>query len=70
MDEAYDPLSYENIARSVVGALIAREPEPLPPPRPFQGPGVYAIYYTGGFPPYQPIGGPGCDQPIQSQQTQ
>ena len=64
MDEAYDPLSYENIARSVVGALIAREPEPLPPPRPFQGPGVYAIYYTGGFPPYQPIGGPGCDQPI------
>jgi hypothetical protein len=49
---AYDPLDYENLAKSVVQALLAGPPGPLPPPEPFEGSGVYAIYYHGDFAPY------------------
>jgi len=62
--EPYDPLSYENLARSVVTALIEREPEPLPPQGAFTGAGVYAIYYVGGFPPYGAMMSPDCARPI------
>ncbi len=62
--DAYDPLSYENLARSVVGALMEREPEGLPPGQPFAGPGVYALYYQGPFEAYQPLASPGCERPI------
>ena len=51
----YDPLDYENLARSVVEKLFDQEPGPLPPPVPFGGAGVYAIYYFGDCPAYQPI---------------
>jgi len=44
MSDAYDPLDYENLARSVVSALLENEPQVLPPPEPFTGAGVYAIY--------------------------
>ncbi len=44
----YDPLNYDNLARSIVRALLDRSPEPLVPD-PFPGPGVYAIYYRGGL---------------------
>lgn len=46
MTEAYDPLDYGNLARSVVDALLDQERTPLPPPTAFTGAGVYAIYYT------------------------
>jgi hypothetical protein len=62
--EVYDPLSYENLARSVVTGLMDREPRPLPPPAPFEGAGVYAIYYTGPLPAYAPIASPACERPI------
>jgi len=62
--EAYDPLSYENLAKSVVGALMDREPEPLPPQESFAGVGVYAIYYVGEFPPYAAIASPDCERSI------
>jgi len=62
--EAYDPLSYENLARSVVGALMEREPEALPPAQPFAGPGVYALYYHGPFEAYQPLPSSACEAPI------
>ena len=45
MTEPYDPLSYDNLARSVVDALLNTDSKPLPPDR-FEGAGVYAIYYT------------------------
>ncbi|MBL7223643.1 MAG: Eco29kI family restriction endonuclease [Candidatus Brocadiae bacterium] len=64
MVEPYDPLSYDNLARSVVGALIERAVGPLPPRTPFAGPGVYAIYYSGGFAAYASISSPDCTQPI------
>jgi len=53
--EAYDPLNYDNLARNVVVALLERPPEALPPPTAYEGSGVYAIYYHGGFPAYAPI---------------
>jgi hypothetical protein len=49
--EVYDPLNYDNIARSVVTALFERPLQPLPPSR-FAGSGVYALYYQGDFPAY------------------
>lgn len=53
--EPYDPLNYENLARSVVQALFGRTQEPLPPTESLGGSGVYAIYYRGDFEPYQRI---------------
>lgn len=43
---AYDPLDYNNLARSVVEALLGTRPSTLPPDA-FDGSGVYAIYYGG-----------------------
>ncbi len=48
MTSLYDPLDYENLAKSVVRALLDGSPQPLAPD-PFPGPGVYAIYYRGGL---------------------
>ena len=48
MAEIYDPLSYNNLARSVVNALLSADREPLPPDQ-FDGSGVYAIYYNGAL---------------------
>ena len=42
----YDPLDYENLALSVVNALLSTELVALPPDR-FEGAGVYAVYYRG-----------------------
>jgi len=47
LTQPYDPLDYENLARSVVNALLANSASPLPPTENVIGSGVYAIYYTG-----------------------
>ncbi len=64
MSDAYDPLDYENLAKSVVGALLGNPLEPLPPSEGFSGVGVYAIYYGGDFEPYAPIAGADSEIPI------
>ena len=64
MIDAYDPLNYDNLARSVVAALLEKEPEPLPPIKLFGGAGVYAIYYTGDFKAYTLISKPKYKTPI------
>jgi len=46
---AYDPLDYDNLARSVVQALLSGPEVPRPPAEAFDGSGVYAIYYHGKF---------------------
>ena len=53
--EAYDPLDYQNLARSVVQALLDGPERPLPPAEPFDGAGVYAIYYKGDFSAYSAL---------------
>ncbi len=51
----YDPLDYENLGKSVVTALLSRPAKPLRELRPFNGAGVYAIYYSGDYPEYRPL---------------
>ena len=53
--QAYDPLDYDNLARSVVDALLAAAQESLPPSETFEGAGVYAVYYHGDFEGYDTI---------------
>jgi len=53
--QAYDPLDYDNLAKSVVQALLTASQVPLPPCECFEGAGVYAIYYHGDFRHYSPI---------------
>jgi len=62
--QAYDPLAYENIAKSIVNALLEQRPVPLSPLDQFSGVGVYALYYGGDFPLYAPIAGAECRFPI------
>ncbi len=64
MTEAYDPLDYDNLANSVVTALLGKGISPLPPAESFAGSGVYAIYYMGDLPCYSHISSPRCKVPI------
>ena len=43
VSEAYDPLDYDNLAHSIVHALLDRSPVTLPPTEGFPGSGVYAL---------------------------
>jgi Eco29kI restriction endonuclease len=52
MAEPYNPLDKLNLGRSVVEAMLALPATPLPQLEPFDGAGIYAIYYHGTFPPY------------------
>jgi hypothetical protein len=49
----YNPLDLENLGLSVLTAMEAREPQPIASVGVFEGAGVYAIYYTGDFRPYE-----------------
>jgi len=64
VSRAYDPLDYDNIARSIVEALLRQTPVVLPPGEKFDGAGVYALYYTGGFELYRDISSPAFEVPI------
>ncbi len=46
----YNPLEKRHLAESIANALLVRPVGPLPPEDPFEGAGVYVIYYTGGLP--------------------
>ncbi len=64
MAKAYDPLDYENLARSVVTALLESASTALPPTETFSGSGVYALYYTGSLPFYSHISSSDLHKPI------
>lgn len=51
----FNPLDRKNLGASVAQALLQQVPIPLAKVDPFNGAGVYAIYYTGNFKPYDPI---------------
>jgi len=55
MSGAYNPLDKINLGRSVAEALLLRQVAPLSQTADLMGAGVYAIYYTGNFAPYQPV---------------
>lgn len=60
----YNPLDRKNLGRSVEYALLIREPRPLNGLPAFRGAGIYAIYYCGDFPMYEPISGTDWRVPI------
>lgn len=51
----YNPLDKIHLGESVADAILRRPVEPLPPAESFIGAGIYAIYYTGDYPPYERI---------------
>lgn len=52
---AFNPLLPRYLGHSISRAFLEQACEPLPPERPFQGAGVYAIYYRGNCPYYRLI---------------
>lgn len=55
MTKAYNPLDKFNLARSIEAELLERKPVPLASAETIIGAGIYAIYYSGFFAPYEPI---------------
>jgi hypothetical protein len=53
--QSYNPLDKIHLGESVVRALLAQPVVALPPPEPFIGAGIYALYYTGDFSAYGKI---------------
>jgi hypothetical protein len=51
----FNPLDKRNLGISVAEALAQQPWNPLPPTAAFVGAGIYAIYYVGDFPLYEPI---------------
>lgn len=51
----FNPLDKLSLARAVAKALLEKPCHPLPPAESFTGAGIYAVYYTGRFPPYEKI---------------
>ncbi len=51
----YNPLAKENLGASVAEALLGRKPRSLGDLSPFDGAGVYALYYHGAHPAYARI---------------
>ena len=64
----YNPLDKLNLGQSVAQALLAVAPLPLSQTDHLRGAGVYAIYYKGAFPAYEPVAkrnqGENPEQPI------
>lgn len=51
----YNPLDKINLGASVAKAMLESAIHPLNALEPFQGAGIYALYYTGNFEPYAPL---------------
>lgn len=51
----YNPLDKINLGASVAEAMLESPVRPLGSLEPFQGAGIYALYYTGGFEAYAPL---------------
>ncbi|HDS1095122.1 MULTISPECIES: Eco29kI family restriction endonuclease [Stenotrophomonas] len=51
----FNPLDKKNLGASVAEALLTKEVHPLGELSPFDGAGIYAIYYTGDFEAYEQI---------------
>jgi hypothetical protein len=54
-DRFYNPLDKDHLAESIVREFFKGPLHALPPPEPFAGAGIYALYYRGDFPLYRHI---------------
>ncbi|MDQ6665573.1 MAG: Eco29kI family restriction endonuclease [Acidobacteriota bacterium] len=55
MEQPYNPLDKIHIGENIRDALLKQTVHQLEPGERFPGAGIYAIYYTGTFPAYQPV---------------
>jgi hypothetical protein len=53
--EIFNPLDKRNLGVSIADAIFKKEIFPLKELPPFNGAGIYAIYYKGNFPLYKKI---------------
>lgn len=51
----YNPLDKLNLGKSVAEALLDQPSHPLASIPPFEGAGIYVIYYSGSYPLYAPL---------------
>jgi len=51
----YDPLDLRTLAESMVKVVLEQPVHKLGSLDPFEGSGIYVLYYTGEFTPYRPI---------------
>jgi hypothetical protein len=63
MSEVYNPLDKINLGKSVADALLERPAEPLAAVAPFDGAGIYVLYYKGPHPAYAPIAASNAEEP-------
>ena len=54
MTKPFNPLDKRNLGTSVATAMLDKPVVTLPP-EPFEGAGIYAIYYTGSYSAYERI---------------
>jgi|SRR5579862_5451988 len=54
-EKIFNPLDKLNLAESLADAMLKRPVSSLPPGQRFEGAGIYAIYYRGGFKPYEQL---------------
>lgn len=64
MAREYNPLDYENLTRNCVQELMRRGPYSLELQAPFEGAGVYALFYRGPSPLYGSVRSPDAEWPI------
>lgn len=66
-DSEFDPLAVENVGVTLAVQLLEQPTTDFPPSARFNGPGVYALYYTGTNPAYAPLvalDGGRCTYPV------
>lgn len=55
MIKPFDPLAIPNLGESLERAILSQPPTKMAELKDFYGAGIYAIYYDGDFPPYEPV---------------
>lgn len=54
-NDPYNPLDKTSLGKNVAEAVLKAEPHKLPLTEPFEGAGIYALYYIGEFRLYEPM---------------
>lgn len=55
MPKSFNPLDYSVLSRSIADEIMSTELISLADVEPFYGNGVYALFYTGDYPAYEPL---------------
>jgi hypothetical protein len=63
-EHTFHSAAFQRIVDEAISFLARTPVHNLPPPGPFSGPGVYALYYVGSDALYARISDPNCRHPI------